>query len=295
MSRTIKEIYLEAVKERNKRLELSEFSNDSKLSIMNAITWVTAAMIYSFETILDVFAVDISDTINKRINGTPTYYANALLKYQHGDTLTVREDGLAFCYESVDESKRIITQVSYAESSSDVNLDNKLVMKVATGEKGNLSAIPKEQLILVSAYINQIKFAGTRIEVVSLNGDVLIPRVSVYYDGAVLESRMYDAIEESLNQYIMNVKFDSGVYVSKVLEAIRKVEHVTDVHIDSKAIPEQGIFIACYDADGHIAPLQKIERMTHTVSGYVKQSTGKGEEKELPGFRQSIKLIIDSQ
>ena len=35
MSRTIKEIYNEAVQERNRRLELTEFASDSKLSVMN--------------------------------------------------------------------------------------------------------------------------------------------------------------------------------------------------------------------------------------------------------------------
>ena len=108
MIRTIKEIYTEAVAERNRRLELAEFASDSKLSVMNGILWVVAAAIYSFETLLDVFAVDISEAINGRINGTPAYYANALLQYPQGDELTVREDGLAFGYPNVDETKRII-------------------------------------------------------------------------------------------------------------------------------------------------------------------------------------------
>ena len=109
--------------------------------------------IYSFETLLDVFAVDISEAINGRINGTPAYYANALLQYQQGDELTVREDGLAFGYPNVDETKRIITQVSYVESTDDRNLDSKLILKVATGTKGNLSAIPPEDLVPINAYI----------------------------------------------------------------------------------------------------------------------------------------------
>ena len=128
MSRTIKEIYNEAVAERNRRLELAEFASDYKLSVMNGILWVVAAAIYSFETLLDVFAVDISEAINGRINGTPAYYANALLQYQQGDELTVREDGLAFGYPNVDETKRIITQVSYVESTDDRNLDSKLIL-----------------------------------------------------------------------------------------------------------------------------------------------------------------------
>lgn len=294
MSRTIKDIYNQSIRERNKRMELTEFSNDSKLSIMNGIAWFVASMIYTFEAILDVFAIDITETINNRINGTPTYYANALLRYQSGDELTVREDGLAWGYTNEDPAKRIITQVSYTESTSDVNLDNKLILKIATGTRGDLSEIGPDELVPINKYINQIKFAGTRIEVVSRKGDVLVPRLSVFYDGAVLESEIYDAIEGQLNDYVMNIDFDAGVYVSKILEAVKKVDHVTDVYVDQHANPQQGVFLACYDDDGNIMPTRKVERMTHTSSGYVRQSTGKGAEADLPNFRQAIKLIIDT-
>lgn len=293
MSRTLNAIYKEAVAERNKRLELTEFSSDSKLSILNGITWVVAAVIYSFETILDVFAYDISETINKRINGTPDYYARALLQYQKGDELTVREDGLAFGYASVDESKQIITQVSYEESTDDVNLDSKLVLKVATGDKGNLSAIPADELVQIRTYLNRIKFAGTRIEVTSLPGDVLVPRLSVYWDGAISEAEVYDNIEASLNEYMMNIDFNAGIYVSKVIAAIRSAEHVTDVWIDEEATPAQGVFLACYDTDGALKPLQKVARVQNTISGYLRQSSGKAQEEGLPNFREALKLIVD--
>ena len=293
MSRTIKDIYTEALQERSKRMELSEFDSDSKMSIMNGLTWTTATVIHSFETLLDVFAVDISNVINSRINGTPTYYANALLQYQKGDTLSVREDGLAFGYANIDESKRIITQVSYTESTDDSNLDSKLILKVATGDKGNLTAISREELVPIISYINKIKFAGTRVEVISHDGDVLIPHLTVYYDGAVPENEIYTNIEKKLKDYIMNIPFDSSVYVSKVIETIRSAEHITDVYIDEQAIPEQGVFIASYDSDGHIGELRKIYRMIKTSSGFLKESTGKGEEKELPTFRQSIKLVVE--
>ena len=211
MSRTINDIYKEAVEERNKRLELKEFKSDSKLSVLNGITWAFAAVIQSFETLLDVFAIDISNAMNNRINGTPAYYANALLQYQKGDTLVVREDGLAFGYAAVDKTKQIITQVSYVESTQDEKLDSTLILKVATGEQGKLAMIPKEELLMINAYINQIKFAGTRINVISREGDVLIPKVTAYYDGAVTEAEVFDNIEEKLNEYIMNAAFDSSV------------------------------------------------------------------------------------
>lgn len=293
MARTIKQIYDEAVAERNKRLELSEFSSDSKLSILNGITWTFAAVVFSFEAILDVFSVDISKVINNRINGTPTYYINALKQYQKGDEILVREDGLAFGYAETDSTKQIVTQASYMESHSDVNLDNKLILKVATGDKGSLHAIDIEELTMIQAYINKIKFAGTRIEVTSQEGDVLVPRVSVYYDGAVMESVVYDLIEERLNVFMQDIKFDSTIYVSDIIAAIRSAEHVTDVYIDTNATPAQGIYIAPYNSDGHITPMVRVGRMTHTSSGYLKQSSGKGEEKSVPNFRQAITLILD--
>lgn len=294
MSRTIKDIYNAAVAERNKRLELSEFKSDSKMSVMNGILWVVAAVIYSFETLLDVFAVDITEAINGRINGTPNYYANALLQYQQGDELIVREDGLAFGYAAVDETKRIITQVSYVESTDDQNIDSKLILKVATGTKGNLEAIPAEELVPINAYIGKLKFAGTRVEVISTKGDVLIPRLTVFYDGAIPESEMYDAIEAQLKEYVMNIEFDAAVYVSRLTDAIRKAEHVTDVFIDESATPEQGVFIAFHNTDGNIQPMQRVQRMTYTASGYLKESSGKDEEADLPSFREAIILKVEN-
>lgn len=295
MSRTIKDIYNEAIQERNKRLELKEFQSNSKVSIMNGITWAVAAVIHSFETLLDVFAIDISQVINQRVNGTPHYYVNALLQYQKGDELVVREDGLAFGYADVDETKRIISQVSYTESTDNINLDSKLILKVAGGTKGNLSTLPSDELPPINSYINKLKFAGTRIEIISRDGDVLIPRVQVYYDGAVPEAEVYDSLEEKLNNYIMAIPFDSSIYTSKIVESLRSAEHVTDVYIDPTGIPEQGFFIASYDTDNHITKAKRIERVTQTNSGFLKQSTGKGEEKDLPNFREAIKLIIDQR
>ena len=81
------------------------------------------------------------------------------------------------------------------ESTDDSNLDSKLVLKIATGTKGHLSAIPPKELVPINAYIGKLKFAGTRIEVISTKGDVLVPRLTVFYDGAVPEAEMYDSIE----------------------------------------------------------------------------------------------------
>lgn len=294
MSRTLTEIYNEAVDTRNKYLELTELTNDSKMSIINAFTWVTSAAIYSFETLLNVFMTDISTIFNSRINGTPAYYANAMLKWQFGDELVINDEGTSFSFAQEDTTKRIISHVSYQEVYSEEYKDDVLILKVATGEADSLSRLTDEQLIAARAYLNQIKFAGVKCNVISRKGDVLVPRVTVYYDGAVSKEELYDAIDQSLIQFVNDMQFDSLLYAQKVIDAIQKTEHVTDVWINPEASASQGIFIAQYDDDDHLGELTKIERKVYTSSGYVRQSTKSGEEGSIPTFREAIAIELET-
>lgn len=295
MSRTLTEIYNEAVETRNKYLELTELTNDSKMSIINAFTWVTAAAIYSFETLLDVFTTDIAKTFTQRINGTSAYYANAMLKWQYGDDLIINDEGTAFHYATEDTTKRLITHVSYQEYYNEEFKDNILILKVASGEGRSLSQLSDEELIAARAYLNQIKFAGVKCNVVSRRGDVLVPRLTVYYDGAITKEELYDNIDTALIDFIVNMKFDSLVYSQKIIDAIQKVEHVTDVHIDHESSVEQGIFIAQYNDNNELGPLTKIERKCYLASGYAKQSTQQDAESELPTFREAIVIKLETE
>lgn len=288
MSRTLTEIYNEAVETRNKYLELTELTNDSKMSIINAFTWVTAAAIYSFETLLDVFTTDIAKTFTQRINGTSAYYANAMLKWQYGDDLIINDEGTAFHYATEDTTKRLITHVSYQEYYNEEFKDNILILKVASGEGRSLSQLSDEELIAARAYLNQIKFAGVKCNVVSRRGDVLVPRLTVYYDGAITKEELYDNIDTALIDFIVNMKFDSLVYSQKIIDAIQKVEHVTDVHIDHEASVEQGIFIAQYNDNNELGPLTKIERKCYLASGYANKVHSKMQKVNFPPFVRQL-------
>ena len=83
----------------------------------------------------------------------------------------------------------------------------------------------------------------------------------------------------------MGIDFDAAVYVSRLTDAIRRAEHVTDVYIDETANPRAGVFIACHDTDGQIQPLQRVGRMTYTASGYLKESSRRTRSRncDLPG------------
>lgn len=300
MARTLTEIYSDAKGKRDEYLELTEFHNSSKMSVLDAFTWVVSACIWAFENILDVFKVDLAKDLQYRVNGNAAYYANALLKYQSGDSLQMNEDGTQFSYPNVDESKRIITKVSYSEIAEEGFNDKKLYLKVATGEPGAYMRISDLELLSVQAYLNKISFAGTHAVVVSRNGDVLIPRLTVYYDGAVSPEEVYENIESTLNDFVQNLPFDGVVYVQKIIDAIQKAGHVVDVYLGQG----QGIFVAQYDSDNQLVvqdedengnPIyeMRVSRSFVPNAGFVKQSTGEDDEEQFQKWAESITLAVE--
>lgn len=305
MARTLTEIYTVAKNYKNQYLELTEFQNSSKMSVIDAFTWVTSACIWTFENILDVFKVDLAKDLQNRINGNAAYYANALLKYQSGDELEMNEEGTAFSYPTIDETKRVITRVSYSEYQEEGFYDKQLILKIATGEPGAYERVSDEELLAIRAYFNQIAFAGTHATIVSRKGDVLVPRVTVYYDGAISEEEVYKNIEDALNNFIANVSFDGVIYTQKIIDAIQRAEHVVDVHISTVASDLQGIFIAQYDDDNNLIPVQygdggevlsyehKVDRCFVPNSGFLKQSSRSGDEETLLTWKEAITLKIE--
>lgn len=307
MARSLTEIYTTSKEVRDKYLELSEFHNSSKMSIIDAFTWVTSACVWVFETVMDTFKIDLAKELQNRVNGTPPYYANALLKYQSGDELVMNDDGTSFSYNQIDEDKRIITKVSYSEYASDNFYDKILLLKIASGKAGAYTQVGDNELLSIRSYVDKIKFAGTNVNVVSRNGDILIPRVTVYYDGAVGEDEVYKNIEDSLNDFISNIDFDGVIYVQKVIDAIQKADHVLDVYCDDKASDAQGIFVAQYNDDNllivtkedeegkPVSYEQRVERMFMPNSGFIKESSKTGIESSLQTWRESIVLKIEGK
>lgn len=300
MSRTLSEIYTVTKEYRDKHLELTEFKNDSKMSILDAFTWVTSAAIWTFENVMDVFKIDLARDLQNRVNGTPAYYANALLKYQTGDSLVVSDDGTKFSYATIDEKKRVVTKVAYSEEKEEGFHDRLLILKIATGQSGAYEQINEDELLLIRAYLSQILFAGQHALVVSRKGDVLIPRVTVYYDGTITQEEAFSNIEKALNDFTANVDFNGVVYAQKIIDCIQSAEHITDVEIVSDATNHQGIFVAQYDDDNHIIEIEgnkeiKVGRYFIPNSGYLKQSTKSGEEKDFPTWRESIILKLEDK
>lgn len=292
--RTVRDIYQQIVDEKNKRLELSEINSSSKVSVLNAIIWIVAVGIYTHEAVFRAFGADVSEFIDRKIHGTADYYANCLLKYQHGDDLVIRDDYTGFGYADIDSSKQIITKVAYSEYSTDMEKDQRVLYKVATGDAGSLRPITPEQLTAVKGYLDKIKFLGTNIDVTSKSGDVLVPRLTVYHDGQLPESNLLDIIDAELKRFMSRLTFDANVKKTDIMDVVKHIDHVTDVYIDKTTKPEGGIYIYQYLNESELDEVKELDRVLDLASGYLVESSRVGLEKDIPTFKESLTLKVES-
>ena len=151
----------------------------------------------------------------------------------------------------------------------------------------------EEQLVNVRAYFDKIKFAGTNVEVISRKGDVLVPRLTVYHDGILTEDIILTNVGNAIHEFIMETSFNSTLSVSKLMDRIRSIEHISDVYSDPDTIPEQGVYLTCYGASGQQEATTKVNRIAYMLSGYTRESSKVGDESELPTFREAIVLKVD--
>lgn len=245
--RSVSQIYSEAVNIRNNYLQLTELNSgrsNSKLSILNLMTYVVAVCIHTYEVILDLFQVKLAEVLKGRINGTPDWYALIAKKFQYnnlterGDDMAFNEDTLRIEYVTPDTTHRIIEQAAWQMDEN----GSALILKVvkANGNSNEIdNGIPYTQLTdseltAFKAFVQQIKFVGAEINSFSYPGDIITViadnRSPIFYDdNYITEAQALEYIKQSLIDFSNSFKFNSYLYYQSVIDAIRQTEYITDV------------------------------------------------------------------
>lgn len=252
MARTISDITNQIIAEKEKRSELNRLSSASAVAVWRLWVYITAVAIQFHEVLFDLFRKEVEEKIAARQAGTPSWYVARVREFQAGDQLQI-VNGVA-TYASVDASKRIVTRSSYKET--DLTGSAVLQLKVAKGEVGSEQPLTGEEVYQLNAYLERIKFAGTKIQVVSLHGDRLRLTAEVFFDGIYDVAGIKTQVKAAINNYLVNLDFDGLVYLNKIIDAIQNVPGVIDVSVAS-AIAVLGT---------EQAP---ITRVYETASGYI--------------------------
>lgn len=309
MSRSISQIYSEAVAMRNDYLQISQLDSgrsESKLSVINIMTYIMAALIYSYEVLLDTFQVQIAQLIAGRVNGTAAYYAKMAEYFQYNpdtaamDEMEFDESTYQAKFKTLDKTHRIIAKAAY-ESYTETGIiikvckDNEDTTSYEGG--GIYTALSDDELTAFKNYMDEIKFIGAKVYCRSIPGDILSVNATITYDDTyITEDQAFENVKETLINYAQNLDFNGYVYYQSVIDAIQEAEHIVNVSGPDSA-SESGAYAQISLSEFDLVTKQykdaKIvtERRTPT-SGYLTFVNEYAEDKPSTIVKDSLHLIF---
>jgi len=229
MATSVKEIYDSIITYKDSREELKDLNSTSLVSIYTMWAYVTSVVIYTHELLWDLFRAEIETSISERINGTSGWYTQKALEFQLNDDVQVLDGGTRLGYDPVIEDNRIITRAAYQD-----NGDGILNIKLAKGSPSSLEALDPEEESSVEKYFEKIKFAGTQINVISIQPDeIVLDDVIVHHDGVRTSAKVEEDVNTAMDDFLVNLPFNGLFYVEKFRDSIQAVEGVVDVEISS--------------------------------------------------------------
>lgn len=217
MARTIEQIKADIT---------SKLQTSFTLSTSAAAEWrlwvhCTAYCIYMFEVVLDLFKAEMDADAKKEVAGTLTWYNDKCYEFQLGHELVFDQITGLLKYPSIDESTQVIKIAS-------VNVDNyTLFFRVATkNEEGEILPLTDIQLLNFKNYIDAMKFAGTKSQIISTDADLVRYNLTVYYNPTNPVAGVEELVLKALTEFKTSQKFGGVVYRHKMVEAVTNVNGV---------------------------------------------------------------------
>jgi len=238
--RTINEIYTQIMVEknlmptlRNKLLKpdgttgiddeqtlLDDLKTSSKVAIYRLWAYITAVIIWFHEAEWYQFKETVEDITSKQYVATAKWLIDKTLEFQDGDDVVIEAPYYYPHYQAVDESKQIISNANIIETAGQIFL------KIRRKDTDILSVGETTRL---NAYLNKIKVAGQRINVINLNADILKLYYTIYYNALYNINDVKTNVENVITDFIKNVEFDAQLDISALTDSIQTVEGVVAV------------------------------------------------------------------
>lgn len=240
----------------------------SLVSLENIIFEIVAFSIWTLETLFDIHSSEVDSKLYEQKSGTQRWYKNIALAFQYGFDLI--EDSQFFnngvATDDQIEASKIVKYCSVKESQE----SNRLIMKIAADVGGVLTPLNALENESFLAYMNEVKYAGVKINVVNNPADILQLNLKVFRDPLVIDVDGNSILnggkplETAISDYLKDLPFDGELVLNDFIEKLREVPGIINVHIisanskyydlvtedytafvgiDIKTIPQAGYFI----------------------------------------------------
>lgn len=240
MARTIDQIFDSMTAAKAADARLTALPSPSATAMWRLFFYVVAVATWAHETLWDQFRAEVAAIVARAAPGTPGWWVDQLLAWQEGDQLKVLNNVVGYSVDS--PAKRIITRATATVAS-----DGKLVLKAARAgaTAGTLQALSDAQKVEATAYLRRRGFAGIKFELVSLNADRLKLTGTVYYDGQLAldgPNGLRGQVVAAVRAALVALPFDGALLQSRLEDAIQAVDGVQDVAI-ANVVTRSGLVV----------------------------------------------------
>lgn len=229
MARSIETIYSLIIAQKEATPELNALDSASATAIYRMWAWISAAVLFTVESMFDLFKSEITSILETLKPGTALWYQAMCKQFQFGDAL-VWENG-KYGYAAINEAAKIVKQCSVNEAESG------LVVKIATEIGGELEPLSSAQEAAFTSYLLRRKYAGTKVSIVNSAANKLKIEGIIFYDPLIISATGVDissglrTVDLAIQNYLRLLPFNGRMKITALVDAIQSVEGVYDVSV----------------------------------------------------------------
>jgi hypothetical protein len=245
----------------NEQNTLANLTSTSKVAIWRLWVYICAFGIWTVEQVFDLFKIEIEELILLNKIGSKTWYRKKMLEFQFGFSLT--EMGI---YDNTGVLQADILASLIIKQSAIEEIDGRLKIKVATEDTNkDLAPLSAVQLIAFKNYAEAIKYAGTRLIIISRVPDDFKVNYTIYYDplvldvyGARLDGTENEPVQNAVRLFLRNLEFNGEMILTKLTDYLQTIEGVEEPVLVS-ASAKYGLF-----------PYASVDEFYISDAGYMK-------------------------
>jgi len=223
----------------------------SKVSIENILFYIFSAAAHVLEVLFDTHKSEVEELLDNMTAHTAKWYRDKALNFMQGKDLITDSDeyNTTGMSDSVISAAKVVTYAAAVEESG----SSVLILKIATGSVGALKPIDEAIETEFTAYIQQIKDAGVRFNVVNQAGDDFKCELTVYYNPTLLKSDVRKTVLAAISSYLNGLPFNGEYSNMALIDTVQAVE---------------GVKIADFKSASSGTPLVSIGEKTTPAAGY---------------------------
>jgi hypothetical protein len=202
----------------------------SLVSFENILFDILSYSIYLLEQLFNQHQKEVDLQLYNQKSGRLPWYRYMALKFQYGfDLITDSDefDNTGYTAAQIEASK-IIKYSAVNEG----DVQGVIVIKIAGETDGKLAPISADAKTTAEAYFNEIKYAGSRINVINFLPDRLFLNLQIYRDPLVLDAngnsvvKGGNPVETAINEFMKELPFNGELVLLKLIDKLQLVEGV---------------------------------------------------------------------